>query len=236
MTKKITAKILGTGSPVVKDLNIKEKTTPADVKRVINVPQTYQVYRVSTKTFLKDGQDLHGLLEEHEKLEISPESELGWLGEKISSLFFSVEEENKIEVTNSWSMPPLEVGPQPFSYVQPPQAMPRLEVSVEPAELIGAQAEMANIEWFPTDEGYAGFYTTWAGRKYQGKMSRKWSLFPRYYIKDPPPNIFSGRHSHCFSIAIDGWYHCHFAKGAGNNPLTLIRKVEEYLNDTEVCS
>ena len=77
MTKKISVFVRGTGNPELKDLEIGERTTGRDIKQKLGLPLSFSIVRKSTETFLRDDVNLHELLEEGEKLELSRKATLG---------------------------------------------------------------------------------------------------------------------------------------------------------------
>jgi len=78
MTKTITAVVRGTGNPQVKDLQIQEGTTGKDIKRKLKIPVSFNIVRKNDGSFLNDTVDLHTLLQEGEKIELSMHSDLGF--------------------------------------------------------------------------------------------------------------------------------------------------------------
>ena len=77
MVKKLAVLVRGTGNPQVKDIEISEGTTGNDLKRVLSVPRSFKIFRKSSNQFIEDNIDLHTMLEEGEKLEMSMPAELG---------------------------------------------------------------------------------------------------------------------------------------------------------------
>jgi len=77
MSKRITVLLRGKGNKNVNDIEISKGTTGKDIKRDLKVPDSFQVYRSATKTFLSDSVDLHSVLQNGEKVELSMEAVLG---------------------------------------------------------------------------------------------------------------------------------------------------------------
>ena len=88
MQKRITIRILGSPSPELEDVELEPGTTVTDIKRELNIPMEYKAYRIATKKYLKDSTDLYKVLDDGEKIEMQPKSELGSSGGGRSSLFF----------------------------------------------------------------------------------------------------------------------------------------------------
>ena len=75
--KRITLKVLGAETPEVKDVTITKGTTPADIKRELEIPNDFQAYYRAQDKHITDSTDLFKLMPDHDKLEFHPKSELG---------------------------------------------------------------------------------------------------------------------------------------------------------------
>lgn len=77
MAKKICVVIRGTGAPEVKDVELDDGSTVAELKEKLEVPASYQVLDKATGKFLKDNVDLCAVLQDGAKVELSPDLPFG---------------------------------------------------------------------------------------------------------------------------------------------------------------
>ncbi len=216
--KTITLTLVGTGKPQTEDIGIVKGTSPEDLKRVSKILEkdsNYTFQRRATGEILNKGVDIFGILEDHEKVNASPEATLGGLREAIASLFsFSDAKDNKIPIAYP-------------SYDYFSRDVPIIEAI--PIEQLGLDAQLAELGWSSSQNGYEGQIFV-NGNHFPANLTKSWSGY-RLFIYSSSPSNFRGRHQHCFIHQRDGWYFVHFIKGE-NSPLSMIQTAKGYIAES----
>jgi hypothetical protein len=200
MLKRISVKILGSGNPKTEEVVMAEGTTPATLKSSLKAPTDYQVYRKSTKQYLKDDADLNSILNDGEDLELTPKSKLGALSWELFFSIFTV-----------WKLIRPENGNNDIAPVK------EYNLEEELREFGFSRYEENDfIGWLITDRSAYYCLLQWYGRG-------EYELF----IRDPPINALQGFHGPCFFHISDNCYVVHF--NSETPPVVKLRKLQRYL-------
>jgi hypothetical protein len=231
--KKILAKIGGTENPELKEIEIKKGTETADILRALGLPQTYQIFRRSANAFLQPGQDLFSILEDGEKVEVSPPSEIaGEMWDAMShplSFFIEKLQEEKAQVIGTIPIERvLTTTPQPTLSTRP-VIHQRDVIQAEPAENLGLEAELANRGWARDGRSYYGKFSGNNGDSCQAMLICRWGTKYELYLRNPPACVFTGQHRFCFIPRGEGWYFVHFKQPTA--PIDQINRVQAHIKE-----
>ena len=235
-TKTITLTLVGTGNPQTEDVNIVKGTTVEDLKRAsanLKKKTEYDFVRKATGEALNKGVDIFGILEDHEKVNASPNAEMGGMRELFSRLFSSFSDRNGPSIPiayPSYDYPSHEPA-VPIVYPShdfPSSYEPPAPIAL-PIEQLGLDAQLEEHGWNACSYGYEG-HIPGNGNYYPAKLTKSWYGY-RLFIFSPPICVFHGRHQHCFISQGGGWYFVHFITGE-NAPLSMIRAAERYIAES----
>ncbi|MBI5000143.1 MAG: hypothetical protein HZB92_01245 [Euryarchaeota archaeon] len=220
--KQISVKMVGTTPTVVKDASIDEGTTGPELKKALDIPQNYLLYRLADKTYPDEKADLHKLLNDGEKLEAFPESRLG----DGSSFSFSrnQSQQPKVQVLRITTLPSIAVARHQVNVGHQTAVQPK------PVQIIGFDTEMANRGWTKIGYDYFG-YITGRRRSYYCQLQYQGPDDYQLYIQNPPSGVFKGLHIFCFTFWTNGWYNVHFR--LNNGPISQLLALEQYIMEVE---
>jgi hypothetical protein len=225
VSKKVTVRIVGTGNPVIRDATLEENTETTDLLRSLGLAAG-QITRIKTGETLQAGENLYKKLDEFEKLDVFPESNLG--GGNAPSIFSRIKRRLGIESPTYVRPTP----PRPYTERKPqPSGNPFVRQSaihVLPSEMLGIDAELNAHGWKKSGRGYFGKFKSSSGGWYDAVLMKKGSAYSAF-IRYPSKKIISGRHGLCFNPCGDNWYSVHFSVGRDNHPLALIAVIQNYI-------
>lgn len=240
-TKAICVSYVGTNRPELRDVQIVEGTTLKDLQKTLKIPKSFSFYRPAKGEFLKHGDDLFALLQEGEKIQVSPEAKLG-AGRgflplpSLLFLFNGYRRRKQIKVLRTATICPITIyhenTPQIVLTKQvKAQCVSKVQNSPSISRDTSFDAEMKELGWNKHRKGYRGYFHGSDSKKNDAYLQPKWGNRWVLYIKDPPSEIFSGERSLCFNHVGKGWYYVHFQLHGAQGPISQIQATQKYITD-----